>query len=76
MDIWLIGDTDSMHLRPMSIHGMLWLQTHFENHHWEELASSQVKLSIKDAKVLSSDAQDAGLNLNFLPALSLADNKL
>ncbi len=76
MDIWLIGEKDSMHLRPMSIHGMLWLQTHFEDRHWEELASHQVKLSIQDAKILSNDAQDAGLNLHFLPALSMADNKL
>ena len=31
MDIWLIGTGDSIQIRPASIHGMLWLQTHFED---------------------------------------------
>ena len=74
MDIWLIGTQEGTQIRPTSIHGMLWLQTHFEDEEWEALASSQVKLPDQDAKQLSSDAQEAGLNLNFLPSLSIAKN--
>ncbi len=71
MDICLIGTQDGMQIRPESVHGMLWLQTHFEDDHWEALASKQVRLSIGDAKALSEDATQAGLGLNYLPTFSI-----
>ncbi len=72
MDIWLIDTEEGAQLRPESVHGMLWLQTHFEDSSWEALASNQVMLSTPDAKALANDAREAGLNLNYLPSLSIS----
>ncbi len=72
MDIWLIDTEEGTHLRPETILGMLWLQTHFEDIHWEAIASKQVRLPLEDAKALSNDAKEAGLSINRLPALSIS----
>ena len=72
MDILLVNTNEGTQIRPASIHGMLWLQTHFEDAHWEALSSNQVKLPANDAKSLSIDAIEAGLELNHLPVLSNA----
>ena len=74
MDILLFQGEGRMHLRPSSVHGMLWLQTHFEDQHWEALASNEVKLTQEDAKVLSAAAEEAGLRLNSLPSVSLSSS--
>ncbi len=71
MDMWLIGTDGGAHIRPISIHGMLWLQTHFEASNWEALASNTVKLSTADADALSLDAKQAGLQIMQVPSLSL-----
>ena len=71
MDIWLIDTAEGTQLRPESVHGMLWLQTHFETAHWEAIASKQVLLPIEDAQALSDDANKAGLSINYLPSLSI-----
>ena len=71
MDIWLIDTKEGTELRPESIHGMLWLQTHFENAHWEAIASKKVRLSFEDAKNLLEDAKEASLSINHLPSLSI-----
>ena len=71
MDICLIDTAEGTQLRPESVHGMLWLQTHFENAHWEAIASKQVLLPIEDAQALSDDANKAGLSINYLPSLSI-----
>ena len=71
MDIWLIDTQEGTQLRPESIHGMLWLQTHFEDAHWDAIASKQVILSSLDAKNLTDDAKEAGLSINYLPSLSI-----
>ena len=72
MDILLIGADESTYVRPASIHGMLWLQTHFDNDHWEAIASNQVSIPKSDAHNLSQDAKKAGLILSTLPTLSIA----
>ena len=72
MDIWIVERPEGTQLRPESVHGMLWLQTHFEDEYWEAIASKQVILSIEDAKLLIIDAQQAGVNVNYLPSLSIA----
>ena len=72
MDIWLIGSEDGAKVQPVSIHGMLWLQTHFDNSHWSALASRQVRLSSEDIKELVIDAKQAGLIVNYLPSVSIA----
>ncbi len=74
MDICLIETKEGAQIRPSSVHGILWLPTHFENSHWEEIASHQVRLSKLDAKVLSNDAKEAGLTLHFIPALTITRN--
>jgi len=70
MDLCLYSSDASIRLRPGSIHGMLWLQTHFDREHWELLADGLVTLPRSDADSLSQDAQSAGLQLTLLPALS------
>ena len=69
MDIWLIENNEWVHIRPTSIHGMLWLQTHFESDSWEALASGQVKLQKANIGILTNDAKEAGLILTSVPSL-------
>ena len=71
MDICLIETNEGTHIRPVSVHGMLWLQTHFEEAHWESIASKSVLLPFKDAQELSHDAKKAGLRINYLPSLAI-----
>ena len=71
MDIWLIDSEEGTQLCPKSIHGMLWLQTHFSDTHWEAIASKEVVLSLVDAKALSKDAKEAGLSINHFSVLSI-----
>ena len=70
MDICLIGTREGTQLRPESIHGMLWLQTHFENATWEAIASKKLRRSKEDAELLSNDAESAGLEINRVSELS------
>ncbi len=72
MDIWLIGTQEGTHIRAASVHGMLWLQTHFEEENWHAIASNQVTIPEVDAKILCSDATDAGLRLNYVQAKTIA----
>ncbi len=67
MDIWLLRSKEWTHIRPASVHGMLWLQTHFENSHWEAISSNKVKLSNDEALNLTQDDKADGLNLNCVP---------
>lgn len=71
MDILLTSSKGGALIRPISIHGMLWLQTHFEDEHWNSLASNQVKIPLQDAEELFKDATKAGVMLNLLPALTV-----
>ena len=57
----------------MNIHGMLWLQTHFESDHWESLSHGLVIIPNKDAQMLLEDAEMAGINVNFVNSLSQLD---
>ena len=70
MDLRLRAEGPSFRLVPASVHGILWLQTHFESEHWELLAQGHVIVNRADAETLMSDASEAGLNLNTLPSLS------
>ena len=72
MDISLSENRNGTKLEPISVHGILWLQTHFEDAHWGALASKQVRIPTQDAKMLSIDASEAGLIINYLPSLSIA----
>ncbi len=68
MDLWLIKTKEWTHIRARSVHGILWLQTHFEDDQWDALAEERVKLTTGDADLLSQDAEAAGLTVNSVPA--------
>ena len=70
MDLRLLAEGPSFRLVPASVHGILWLQTHFESEHWELLAEGHVIVSRSDAETLMFDASEAGLNVSPLPSLS------
>ena len=65
MDINLISTGEGTLLNPSTIHGMLWLQTHFPLEHWDSLASKQVIINDHDANNLYEDASEAGLTVKF-----------
>ncbi len=74
MDLRLMIEGHSLRLQPESVHGMLWLQTHFEQSHWDLLSQGLVTVSQPNAEELIADATTAGLNLSPLSALSSQDN--
>ena len=69
MDISLSNKRNGTQIKPITIHGILWLQTHFESEHWESISNGQVILPRQDAEMLGGDAQNAGLNINFINSL-------
>ena len=70
MDISLSDKRNGTQIEPKSVHGILWLQTHFESDHWELISNGLVVIPTKDAEMLGEDAQKAGLNVNFINSLS------
>ena len=75
MDICLITIDNHLNksLQPKSVMGMLWLQTHFENDHWERLSNSAVIISEENSKLLIEDATNAGLNIKCFSDISMLD---
>ena len=73
MDISLSDKRNRIQIEPKSVHGILWLQTHFESDHWESLSHGLVIIPAKDALILSKDAEEAGINVNFINSLSQLD---
>ena len=73
MDIRLSDNLNGTQIEASSVHGILWLQTHFESIHWESLSNGQVIIPSKDAEMLGEDATQAGLNVNFINSLSQLD---
>ena len=73
MDISLSGKRNGTQIEPKTVHGILWLQTHFESKHWELISNGQVIIPTKDAQILEEDATNAGLNINFINSLSQID---
>tara|TARA_B100000700_G_C14736599_1_gene710960 strand:+ start:502 stop:720 length:219 start_codon:yes stop_codon:yes gene_type:complete len=71
MDILLLEKGESTQVIPKSIHGMLWLQTHFEEEFWEPLACNQVMIPIKDITYMSKDAEESGLFVNYVSSFSI-----
>jgi len=55
-------------LVPASAMGMLWLQTHFSDEHWDELSRGLVALSPSCSESLITDALEAGLKVNRIPS--------
>ena len=73
MDISLSDNRNGTQIEPTSVHGILWLQTHFQSDHWESLTNGLVIIPSKDAQILREDAQQAGINVNFINSLSQLD---
>ena len=55
-------------LYPQSIHGVLWLQSHFPASEWDALLQDQACFSADCLDHLLSDALDAGLLVHQLVA--------
>ena len=73
MDIILCKNRSGSQIEPKSVHGILWLQTHFQSDHWESLSNGLVIIPTQDAQMLREDASQAGLNVNFINSLSQID---
>ena len=75
MDICLINIDNNLNktLKPTSIIGMLWLQTHFENDQWEALSNDEVIISKENSVLLVKDASSAGLNVESFSGVSMLD---
>ena len=73
MDISLSDKRNGTQIEPISVHGILWLQTHFESDHWESLSNGLVIIPAKDVQMLVQDATQAGINVNFINSLSQLD---
>tara|TARA_B100000579_G_scaffold105397_1_gene83882 strand:+ start:969 stop:1196 length:228 start_codon:yes stop_codon:yes gene_type:complete len=73
MDISLSDKRNGTQIKAKTVHGMLWLQTHFESNHWESISNGLVIIPTKDAQMLGSDATKAGINVNFINSLSKLD---
>ena len=75
MDICItnIDNKSNKSLTPLSIYGMLWLQTHFENDQWEALSDNKVIISETDSKLLIEDANLAGVRIESMSDISIMD---
>ena len=73
MDISLSDKRNGTQIKPTSVHGILWLQTHFESIHWDSIINGLVIIPTKEAQNLVQDATKAGLNVNFINSLSQLD---
>ena len=75
MDICLvdIDNNSNKSLKPTSVIGMLWLQTHFEDNQWEALSNNQVIISKENSKLLVNDAISAGLIIKSFSGVSMLD---
>lgn len=60
-DLCLTAMNGSFRLEPMSIVGMIWLQTHFETDTWDLICSGTVRISAESSRNLQRDAMAAGL---------------
>tara|TARA_Y100001968_G_scaffold130065_1_gene118743 strand:- start:1205 stop:1435 length:231 start_codon:yes stop_codon:yes gene_type:complete len=73
MDIRLSDKRNGIKLEPLSVHGILWLQTHFESNHWDSIINGQVIIPSKDAEMLAEDARQGGISVNFINSVSHID---
>ena len=72
VDLLLAPMDSTNRLIPASAMGMLWLQTHFADEHWDDLSRGLVALSPSCSESLIADALDAGLNVNRIPSFAQA----
>ena len=65
MDLQLVDVVDKVYVVPQSIHGVLWLQTHFHEDNWDDLTTGAVTIAHHDAAMLVIDAEDAELIVHY-----------
>ena len=75
MDICLVNIDNNLNksLKPTSVIGMLWLQTHFDNEQWEAIANNAVIISEENSKLLIKDASSAGIIIKSFSGISMLD---
>ena len=75
MDICLVNIDNNLNksIKPISVIGMLWLQTHFENDQWEALSNNAVIISKENSELLVKDATNAGLKIESVSGVSMLD---
>ena len=75
MDICLVNIDNNLNIsiKPTSVIGMLWLQTHFENDQWEALSNNTVIISKESSELLIKDAISAGLDVESFSGVSMLD---
>ena len=75
MDICLANIDNNLNktLKPTSVIGMLWLQTHFDNEQWEALSNHEVIISKENSELLIKDATSAGLKIESFSEISMLD---
>ena len=75
MDICLVNIDNNLNksLKPTSVIGMLWLQTHFDNEQWESLSNNEVIISKENSKLLVKDATCAGLKVESFSGVPMLD---
>ena len=64
-DIRLVDTLDKIWVVPQSILGVLWLQTHFDESHWDDLTNGAVVLKPHNASMLVIDAESGGLTVHY-----------
>ena len=75
MDICLANIDNNLNktLKPTSVIGMLWLQTHFDNEQWESISNNEVIISKDSSELLVKDAASAGLKIESFSEVSMLD---
>tara|TARA_A100001035_G_scaffold213733_1_gene173523 strand:- start:130 stop:375 length:246 start_codon:yes stop_codon:yes gene_type:complete len=75
MDICLVNIDNNLSksIKPTSVIGMLWLQTHFDNDQWEALSNNAVIVSNEDSELIVTDATSAGLKIESVSGVSKLD---
>ena len=75
MDICLVNIDNKLNksLKPTSVLGMLWLQTHFDNNQWEALSNNAVIISKENSELLVEDATLAGIKIESVSRVSMLD---
>ena len=75
MDICLANIDNKLNksIKPTSVLGILWLQTHFESDQWEALINNSVIISKENSELLVKDATQAGLKIESVSGVSMLD---
>ena len=75
MDICLVNIDKNFNksIKPLSVIGMLWLQTHFDNDQWESISNGEVMISKENSELLVKDATSAGLIIKSFSGFSMLD---